>query len=438
MEYLEGMRLASLIWANSSSKGQSVKIERILAFAIIASIPIGPVISIGVSGRGIHVALAQILSLLLSAHLIFSKIALFGRLKTGLGIAALLASAMAPPLLLVSDLAPAAVAYFNYATGVMGGIALGYVWARTSRDRMGVIDLGLAVFLTSGGGQLIVNYMSASSLNALHQNAETPWGNSNYVAACLVVGAFVLISRGLETHKLRVVMIPVLISVAAALLTLSRGAALSLAVGLGVLLWTGGRTSWQRFVLRLLSIAMPFGALYILSKVEELRYQGSSHANANIDSRLLLFQAAWNDFLHSPIVGNGWVSFREVSALAVEEQSFAHNFFLSFMQIGGVLFGLTTVFVYLAVMIRAIRKSWLIAPAISAAFTISMSDPFFESTVANLLTLSAVFLAIRSDPSKRETTGGLFLGAEFSEQTSAYRLAVSAERSVLSGQPHSK
>ncbi|WP_082497280.1 O-antigen ligase [Arthrobacter sp. Leaf137] len=386
--------MSSLIRANSLAKRRSFTMERVLAFAVIASIPVGPILSVGISGRGAHVSLAQLLSLILLIHLLFSKLASFGHLKSGFGITAALSLTMGPPLVLATDMAPAAVAYFNYATGVIGGIAVGYVWSRASINRLGLVDLGLVVFLVAGGGQLIVSYLSASSVNALHQNAQTPWGNSNYAAACLVVGSFVLLSRGIETRRVLLLLIPVLVAVIAALLTLSRGAAISLAVGLAVLLWTGGREAWQKAAFRLSSVVLPFLAYFILNQVEDLRYQGSSHANSNIESRFILFDAAWRDFLSSPIIGNGWVSFREISASAVEEQSFAHNLFLSFLQIGGVVFGLSSVIIVLTLMVLAIRRNWLIAPAVAAAFTISMSDPFFESTVANLLVLSVIFLTL--------------------------------------------
>ncbi|MEW1918629.1 O-antigen ligase family protein [Pseudarthrobacter oxydans] len=369
-------------------------IDQFLAALIFAAIPFGPVINIGTSGRGAHVALAQVLTFVLALHLAFTKLASITSFKTGLGFGLGLVLIMAPALFIAPDIAPAAVAYFNYSTGVVGGIVIGMAWARSERHTLGVIDAGLAAFLLLGTAQLLTGFLGASSLNSLHQNAQTPWGNSNYVAACLVVGAFVLLARGLETHSFRRVLVPVIAAIIVAMLTLSRGAALSMAVGAAVLLWTAGTRPWQKSILRLCSIFLPILAIYMVTQLEDLRYQGSSHANSNIESRLKLFNAAWADFVESPWFGNGWISFRSVSAGAVEEQSFAHNFLLSFLQIGGIFLGLLTVVIFLALMIRAIRRNPYIAPPLFAAFAISMSDPFFESTVANLLTLSAVFFSL--------------------------------------------
>lgn len=366
-------------------------VDKFLAAAVLASIPIGSVISFGMTGRGANIALAQLLTLVLALHLIFSKLASPRHYKSGLGFAISFVLLMAPAFVIAPDMAPAAVAYFNYATGVVGGVTIGICWARSRFDRMGIVDAGLVLFLVVGAAQLVQGFLGASSINSLHQNAQTPWGNSNYVAACLVVGAFLLLARGMETGSVRLVVMPFLGVVIVALLTLSRGAAISLAVGVAILLWTAGSRSWQRVALRLISVALPFFALYLITALEKVRYQGSRHSSSNIDSRIKLFGAAWEDFLGAPWVGNGWVSFRSVSANAVEEQSFAHNFFLSFLQIGGITFGLATVVAILVVMIRAVRRRPHIAPTLCAAFAISMSDPFFESTSANLITFAAIF-----------------------------------------------
>src|SRR4029453_12828333 len=114
-----------------------------------------------------------------------------------------------------------------------------------------------------------------------------------------------------------------------ALMTLSRGAAVAGAVGCAVLLWTAGSRHWQRVVLRLISVALPLVASSVVDVLEELRYEGSSHANRNVDSRITLFQTAWESFQQSPLFGSGWLSFRSISADAIEQQSFAHNFILS-------------------------------------------------------------------------------------------------------------
>lgn len=380
-------------------------LDKFLAAAVVASIPFGSVISFGSSGRGAHLALAQLLTLVLALHLIFSKLASLGPYRTGLGFALGLVLVMAPPIFIAPDVAPAIVAYFNYATGVVGGVTVGICWARSQYDRLGIIDLGLAAFLLLGATQLVSGFLGASSINSLHQNSETPWGNSNYVAACLVVGAFVLLARGFETSSVKLVIFPIAGAVIAALLTLSRGAAVSLAVGAAVLLWTAGSRTWQKIALRLTSFFLPALAIYLISTLENVRYQGSSQATSNIESRLKLFEVAWANFLESPWIGNGWISFRSISASTVEEQSFAHNFFLSFLQIGGIAFGLVTIITFLALMVRTLGRNPRIAPALFAAFSISMSDPFFESTVANLLTLAAIFASLTRFPSisRRET-----------------------------------
>jgi O-antigen ligase len=414
--------LSSLIPAGSvSSPYKKVHIDQFLAALILAAVPFGPVISFGASGRGAHVALAQVLTLVLATHLIFAKLASIRSFKTGLSFGLGLVLIMAPALFIAPDMAPAAVAYFNYSTGVVGGVVIGISWARSGRDRLGIVDVGLAAFLLLGTSQLLAGFLGASSLNSLHQNAETPWGNSNYVAACLVVGAFVLLARGLETRSLKLVLVPVIAAIALAVLTLSRGAAVSMSVGAAVLLWTAGSRPWQKAALRLFSIFLPVLAIYMVTRLEDLRYQGSSHATSNIESRLKLFDAAWRDFVESPWIGNGWISFRSVSARAVEEQSFAHNFFLSFLQIGGIFLGLLTIVTFLVLMIKAVARNSYIAPALCAAFAISMSDPFFESTVANLLTLSAVFVSLARPVAKDRGLPAHFNGKMTAPSTRSFQ-----------------
>jgi O-antigen ligase len=369
-------------------------IEVVLSAAVLASIPFGPVLSVGSGGGSATVTLSHLVTAVLALHLLFSKLASRVAFRTGLGLGAGSIGLMALPALMSPSLASGTFAFFNYSMGILAGVTVGIVWGRKYSQHLGLIDAGMAFFLLAGAMQLASQFLSASSINALHQNAQTPWGNSNYAAACLVVGSFALLARGRQMGRPRVVALPVIGAICAALMTLSRGAALSVAVGIAILLWTSGSNAWLRVCFRLMSLALPIVALNLIERLETLRYQGSSHADSNISTRFTLYEAAWEDFTKSPLVGNGWVSFRSVSAAAVEQQSFAHNFFLSFLQIGGMAFGLTTIIAFLILFVLAMRRNPYFMPAISAGLAISMSDPFFEGTIGNVLMIAISSLAL--------------------------------------------
>ena len=123
-----------------------------------------------------------------------------------------------------TDPAARLVAYMNFATGTVGGVAIAQVWKGMPRN-YSWIDIGYIVFLVCGVGQLLVSYSSARSVNSLHQSAETPWGNSNFVAGCLVVAALIVIARSARMRRHRKYAITIgLVAVGVALFTLSRGA----------------------------------------------------------------------------------------------------------------------------------------------------------------------------------------------------------------------
>lgn len=394
-------------------------IESVLAATLVASIPLGPALEFSAEGKNVSISFSQLITIVLVCHIINTKLIRTKTKKSGLAMALMLSSLMLTPLLISPVFGPGLFAFTNYALGILGGMIVGHVWARQKSNRLGIVDLGLIIFLLWGSAQLLNAFANAEAIRNLHQNAETPWGNSNYVAGGLIVGALILAGRALTIKASLWSALPVLIAITAALMTLSRGAAVAGAVGCGVLLWTAGSRPWHKITLRLFSVALPVAAYTLVATLEQLRYEGSSHANRNVDSRLALFQAAWEDFQRSPIVGSGWLSFRSISAETIEQQSFAHNFVLSFLQMGGVIFGLSTICCYIYLFLRAIRMRPLMAPAIFAGLSISMTDPFFEGTVGNVLILSATMCAIagaRYAPEGLETPAPTWTSSKRSQE----------------------
>jgi hypothetical protein len=79
-----------------------------------------------------------------------------------------------------------------------------------------------------------------------------------------------------------------------------------------------------------------------------------------------------------------------------ENQTFAHNLVFSMLQIGGLL-SIPYLVVLAVLSYRAFRHGGPYAAAIAAAIAISMTQPFFESTVCNLIVLPVALLAGLSD-----------------------------------------
>jgi hypothetical protein len=232
--------------------------------------------------------------------------------------------------------------------------------------------------------------LSLTEASSVHQ-AEVTWGASNYVAGTLVVASLAIVARLLETRRHLWLWAVPAIGCGAALLTLSRGAAVALAVGLLVLFWNSGRTRLGRAALRLGCLGLVVGAIQVFGTITAARSVGGYDPSQNISARIELLQLAWDQFLSSPFTGTGWLTLRDVGDFAVPI-SFAHNVILSFLQIGG-LCGL----LYLVVSGRLVRTAWRGASrmfaAVAAAVAISLSDPFFEGGVGSLIAWSALTYA---------------------------------------------
>ena len=373
-----------------------------LPLALIAA---GPAIVTGVGGRTLPVYASQIAIAVLLIHIGFSALAhrsygVPNMMRWLLAAIALLAL----PLMWSNDPAAAMLAYVNFASGTVGGMAIAAVWKGMPRS-YSWIDVGYIVFLIVAVAQLLVTYSQARSVNALHQSSQTPWGNSNFVAGCIVVAALIVMGRSASLGRGRKFAVTVgLVAIGVALLTLSRGALIAACVGAVFLLWSksqaqrtaAGQVHVNAVVARLLSrtlaVFVPAVAFLAVGHVTELRAQVSGQVYRNVDTRFEMYRMAWQQFLESPLTGTGWASFREVSSLG---SSFAHNLVLSMLQIGGLLAVpyLTTLGV---LAYRVFRRGGPYAAAVAAAIAISMTDPFFESTVGNLIVLPVAFLACLS------------------------------------------
>jgi O-antigen ligase len=261
--------------------------------------------------------------------------------------------------------------------------------------------------------QLLVSLGGAASIDSLHQSSETPWGNSNFVAGCLVVAALVAMARSASLGRHRKYVVAVgLAAIGVALLALSRGAIIAACVGAVFFLWSKSaqraprrqrspataskRLDYNvipRIFLRTLSVLIPVATFIALDRATELRAQLNDRVYANVDVRVTLFQLAWDEFLKNPLTGTGWASFRQASLDAVgESQTFAHNVVFSMLQIGGLL-AVPYLVVLLVLMYRAMVCGGPYRAAVAAAIAVSMTQPFFESTVGTLIILPIVVLA---------------------------------------------
>jgi hypothetical protein len=260
---------------------------------------------------------------------------------------------------------------------------------------------------------LVFSFLKVQLINSLHQSSQTPWGNSNFVAGCLVVGALVVMARSASLRCHRKYLLPLgVIAIGAALFTLSRGAIIAACVGTVFFLWfksaqrpqrpltstvTASRRRADRILARMssrvLSVLIPVMAFIAFDHATDLRAQVDDRVYANVDVRVAMYRLAWEEFLDNPLTGSGWASFRDASLMTTgESQTFAHNVALSMLQIGGLLS--VPYLVVLAVLVyKALRRGGPYAAAVAAAVAVSMTQPFFESTVGNLIVLPVVLLA---------------------------------------------
>lgn len=384
--------------------GTRFSFTEVLAALILASIPFGPLFKASVGGKTMSLTASQTLVVILILHLLISLAA--GKtpqapgLRWPIGRMAAVAGLMMFPVLIAPDVAAAGQAYVNFALGTVGGLAVGYLWCMTPVNRVGALEAGLTIFLVWATMQLLLAFAAAGEFMGFHQAAVTPWGGSNYVAGTMVVAAFALLGRLRRVGPISLFWaLPAIAAIAVSLLTLSRGAILATSVAMATFLWTAAQTPTQRFLYRGTALIVPLLAWIGLQAATANRLSINSQATKNVEIRFDQYALAWNDFSESPLFGKGWVSFRETAYDALgNETSFVHNVFMSFLQMGGLLFGLPVLVLLIGAVFRSSRQEPLLAPAIFAALTIAMSDPFFESSAAALVTWSVIGRAARAQP----------------------------------------
>jgi hypothetical protein len=401
-------------------------LDAAIAGLVVAAIAVGPAISIGIGDRTLPVYASQLAIAVLVVHMGLSGLAhrSFGGMPATTRWLLASVALLAVPLMWTND--PAGVlAYVNFASGTIGGIAIAQVWTAVPRG-YSWIDVGYVVFLLGGLAALMGSLSRARSVNTLHQSSMTPWGNSNFVAGCIVVAALIVMARSIRVGRHRKYAIVFgLAAIGVALLTLSRSAAIAACVGAMFFLWSKSGQHLPRRVrpastasrhadisvlvrplLRVLAVFIPVLAFIAVDHVTDLRSQLNTQVMRNIDTRFEMFRLAWREFLDNPLTGTGWASFREAAQGTVgESQTFAHNLVLSMLQIGGLLS--VPYLVALAVlMYRALRHGGPYTAAIAAAIAVSMAQPFFESTVGNLIILPVGFMAGLSTAMTAEDGGG--------------------------------
>jgi O-antigen ligase/polysaccharide polymerase Wzy-like membrane protein len=385
-----------------------------LAGLPLALIAVGPAIVADVGGRTLPVYASQIAISVLAIHIGFSMLARhsYGDVPETMRWLLAATGLLAIPLIWSTDPAAGMLAYFNFASGTVGGIAIAVVWRSMPRD-YSWIDVGYTVFLIAGVAQLLMRYSGASSVNSLHQSSPMPWGVSSVVAGGLVVAALTVIARSaaLGSQRKYAVMVG-LVAMGVALLSLTRGAIIAASVGAVFFLWSKSSqrrpqrigpalttsrhvndNSLSRFFLRMLAICVPVGGFIAIERATELRAQVNGQVYTNIDTRFEMYRLAWEEFVKSPLTGTGWASFRETSLSATgQSETFAHNLVVSMLQIGGLL-SLPYLLALSFLAYRALRHGGQYTAAVAASIAISMTQPFFESTVCNLIVLPVAFLA---------------------------------------------
>ncbi|WP_029116604.1 O-antigen ligase family protein [Mycobacterium sp. URHB0044] len=384
-----------------------------LAGLPLALIAVGPAIVADVGGRKLPIYASQLAIAVLVIHIGFSVLARrnYGDVPVTARWLLVAMALLAVPLIWSTDPAAGTLAYLNFASGTVGGIAIAQIWKTIPRD-YSWIDVGYTVFLIAGVGQLLVRYSGASSVNSLHQSSPMPWGVSSVVAGALVVGALTVMARStsMGRHRKYAVLIG-LATIGVALLTLTRGAIIAAAVGAIFFLWTKSgqhRSRARRMTLgtlkqantnvlirliaRMLAVLIPIAAFIAIERATELRAELNGQVYTNIDTRFEMYRLAWEEFVKSPLTGTGWASFREASLMAGESQTFPHNLVLSMLQIGGLL-SLPYLVALSLLAYRALKHGGPYTAAVAASIAISMTQPFFESTVCNLIVLPVAFLA---------------------------------------------
>lgn len=402
-------------------------LDAALAGLPLALIAVGPAIAPGIGGRTLPIYASQIAIAVLVVHIGFSVLAQrsYGVVPVTMRWLLVATTLLAVPLIGSTDLAAGTLAYFNFASGTFGGIAIALVWMNRPRD-YSWIDVGYIVFLIAGVAQLLVRYSTASSVNSLHQSSPMPWGVSSVVAGGLVVAALTVMARSASLGRHRKYAVTVgLVAIGVALLTLTRGAVVAASIGAMFFLWSkSGRQRPQgnrqgstasrhvnpgvfaRLLSRVLAICIPVVGFIAVEHATALRAQVNGQVYTNIETRFEMYRLAWDEFLRSPLTGTGWASFREASLDATgQSQTFAHNLVVSMLQIGGLL-SVPYLVALSFLAYRALRNGGPYTAAIAAAIAVSMTQPFFESTVCNLIVLPVAFLAGLSTAGSAEGDGG--------------------------------
>lgn len=394
-----------------------------LAALPIAVIIWGPALRASIGGRSLLISASQ---LTIAVLVVYVGVEMLGgsryrQLPSGGGWLLASVTLLVLPVFWSSDLEGGTVAYLNFASGTIGGLAIALIWTNTQRGTCW-IDIGYLVFVTGTILQLLIAFSEADSKTMLHQSSRTAWGNSNFVAGCLVVGAFALMGRSAKTRKYRTAAAVIgFTGIAVALFTLSRGAIIAACTGMIFFLWSSfskfperrllrsgadsskpGTFRTARLLARIMAVFVPVAAFQALAYVTSLRAEVNGRVYVNVDTRVELYKLAWQEFLAHPLTGTGWASLRDSTQTAMgQSNTFAHNILFSMLQIGGLM-AVPYLLALFVLVYRGLKLGGNYAAAIAAAIAISLTDPFFESTAGNLLFLPVAVLAISTSSTSRD------------------------------------
>ena len=272
----------------------------------------------------------------------------------------------------------------------------------------------IPVFLIAGVTQLLVRYSNASSVNSLHQSSPMPWGVTSVVAGGLVVAALIVIARSASLGSNRKYAVtrrsrrnwrgPADPYPGSDHRRMRRGRSSSCgqdlagknhkAASVGVeapVLWT--QQLMVRLLSRVLAIVIPVAGFIAIEHVTDLRAQVNSQVHTNIDIRFQMYRLAWEEFLRSPLTGTGWASFRECHWSIPAKVKPSHTIWWSpcFRLVACCHFH--TWRFWPTWRIGLLRHGGPYTAAVAASIAVSMTQPFFESTVCNLIFLPIAFLA---------------------------------------------
>jgi hypothetical protein len=375
--------------------------------AVVLTVALGP---LSLAHLGAHTKLVYTSQAVTVLYLVFRALGPKSVVRLrGKAVAALLILSMTPALLVAPVFRSAVVAYSNFTTGVLAAIVLATGFAAAGSGNYVRRAIYWLPVITAV--QLIFSLRNATQVSQLHQNAHVSWGNSNYVAALIVTWVTLTVPYLIERKGSKILFLPQAFAVVVALLTLSRGATIAAAVGLASTIWWVTRGSTWRLAVRGAVALMPFGVILALGYISHLRSVQNHNAAVNVTNRFSLYRIAFHDFETSPLLGHGWVSLRAESSAALggEQESFAHNLFASFLQMGGLTALPVLVFVVGATWTLCKRGSPLF-PAALAGFAISMSDPFFEGYVGAMtmfgILIGGLLADRRSDSDHQRAAGG--------------------------------